>query len=61
MARRGMSVAMAIVGDPAATDPVCIKSPHRDALTAQADAHAAASADLVYRTAPGKPVPEPAD
>ncbi|CAM4362136.1 pyrroloquinoline quinone biosynthesis protein PqqE [Palleronia rufa] len=53
--------AMAIVGDPAATDPVCIKSPHRDALTAQADAHAAASADLVYRIAPGKPVPEPAD
>ena len=53
--------AMAIVGDPAATDPVCIKSPHRDDLTAQADAHAAASADLVYRTAPGKPVPEPAD
>lgn len=51
--------AMAIVGDASATDPVCIKSPHHAALQAQADAHASAlGADLIYRTSPGKPVPE---
>ncbi|WP_299821310.1 pyrroloquinoline quinone biosynthesis protein PqqE [uncultured Jannaschia sp.] len=53
--------AMAIVGDPDATDPVCIKSPHRAALTRQADAHAAAEADLVYRAMPHRQVTEPAD
>ena len=51
--------AMAILGDPDATDPVCIKSPHHGALQAQADAHSSADGKpLVYRTAPGKPVPE---
>ncbi|WP_299964098.1 pyrroloquinoline quinone biosynthesis protein PqqE [uncultured Roseobacter sp.] len=45
--------AMAIVGDAAATDPVCIKSPHQGALQVQADTHAAQDdAPLVYRTAP---------
>ncbi|MHA6262877.1 pyrroloquinoline quinone biosynthesis protein PqqE [Arenibacterium sp. CAU 1754] len=54
--------AMAIVGDAAATDPVCIKSPHHGALQAQADAFSHNDdAPLVYRTAPGKPVPEPAE
>ncbi len=54
--------AMAIVGDPDATDPVCIKSPHHGALRVQADAHASAEGkDLVYRTAPGKPVQETVD
>ena len=53
--------AMAIVGDPAATDPVCIKSPHHGALQVQADAHAAAiDAPFVYRVAPGKAT-EPAE
>ncbi len=53
--------AMAILGDPAATDPVCIKSPHHGALQVQADAHAArADAPLVYRVAPGK-TSEPAE
>lgn len=52
--------AMAIVGDAAATDPVCIKSPHHGALQAQADAHAARDgAELIYRVSPGKS-PEPA-
>ena len=52
--------AMAIVGDAAATDPVCIKSPHHGALQQQADAHAASiDAPLVYRVSPGKEV-EPA-
>jgi pyrroloquinoline quinone biosynthesis protein E len=47
--------AMALLGDPAATDPVCVKSPHHAALRARAEAHAAAAeARLVYRTAPGK-------
>ncbi|KMK65191.1 pyrroloquinoline quinone biosynthesis protein PqqE [Puniceibacterium sp. IMCC21224] len=51
--------AMAIVGDASATDPVCIKSPHHGALQAQADAHAANdAAELVYRSAPGKPIPQ---
>ena len=54
--------AMAIVGDAAATDPVCIKSPHHGALQLQADAHAHSDRkDLVHRTAPGKPIPEPAE
>ncbi|MEM8958411.1 MAG: pyrroloquinoline quinone biosynthesis protein PqqE [Pseudomonadota bacterium] len=47
--------AMAIVGDAAATDPVCIKSPHHAALQAQADTHAAkADAPLTYRVGPVK-------
>ena len=53
--------AMALLGDPAATDPVCIKSPHRAELTAQADAHAVAESDLVYRVMPRDRVSEPAD
>ena len=53
--------AMALSGDPAATDPVCIKSPHHVDLQARADAHAAAEdAALIYRSAPGK-APEPAE
>lgn len=51
--------ALALTGDAAATDPVCIKSPHHGALRARAEAHAAAEAPLVYRAAPGK-TPEPA-
>lgn len=41
--------AMAMTGDPRATDPVCVKSPHRAALVAQAEADAVADAPLVYR------------
>ncbi|WP_417742530.1 pyrroloquinoline quinone biosynthesis protein PqqE [Salipiger sp.] len=53
--------AMALAGDPAATDPVCIKSPHHVDLQARAEAHAAADgAALVYRAAPGKTA-EPAE
>ena len=51
---------MAIVGDPAATDPVCIESPHRVELTERAEAHSVADSRLVHRTAPGKPIPEDA-
>ncbi|WP_146588753.1 pyrroloquinoline quinone biosynthesis protein PqqE [Puniceibacterium confluentis] len=51
--------AMAIVGDANATDPVCIKSPRHGALQALAEAHASAEGkELVYRSAPGKPIPE---
>ena len=47
--------AMAILGDPDATDPVCVKSPHHGVLQASADAHAARDdAALVYRTMPQK-------
>ncbi len=54
--------AMAIVGDAAATDPVCSKSPHHGALQAQADAYSHNDeADLIYRAAPGKSVSEPAE
>ena len=50
--------AMAIVGDAAATDPTCIKSPHHGALQDRARAHSeSADAALTYRTAPGKPIP----
>jgi pyrroloquinoline quinone biosynthesis protein E len=53
--------AMAILGDTAATDPVCVKSPHHGALQAQADAHAAAEDDaLTYRVSPSK-TSEPAE
>ncbi|WP_425070305.1 pyrroloquinoline quinone biosynthesis protein PqqE [Sagittula sp. S175] len=51
--------AMALLGDPNATDPVCVKSPHHIDLQARADAHAAADAPLVYRPQPPK-VAEPA-
>lgn len=52
--------AMAVVGDAAATDPVCIKSPHHGALQAKADDHATRDdAPLVYRQAPGKTADEP--
>jgi len=45
--------AMAIVGDAAATDPVCSKSPHHAALQRQADSHAEQeTASLIYRVAP---------
>lgn len=44
--------AMAVTGDPAATDPVCVKSPHRAALTARVEEEAADDAPLVYRAGP---------
>ena len=53
--------AMALAGDAAATDPVCVKSPLHGILQARADAHAAAEAPLVYRAAPGKVTAEPAE
>jgi pyrroloquinoline quinone biosynthesis protein E len=47
--------AMAVLGDPAATDPVCVKSPHHKALQRQADGHAAQTdAPLVHRGQPGR-------
>ncbi|MEC9435481.1 MAG: pyrroloquinoline quinone biosynthesis protein PqqE [Pseudomonadota bacterium] len=46
--------AMALAGDPAATDPVCVKSPHRAALVAAAERDAAdESAALTWRAAAG--------
>lgn len=45
--------AMALLGDPNAVDPVCIKSPHHVDLQTRADAHAAAEdAGLTYRVSP---------
>ncbi len=44
--------AMAITGDPAATDPACSKSPHNASLRASAEADAGSGAALVYRAAP---------
>lgn len=44
--------AMAIAGDAAATDPVCIKSPLHAELQAEAEADAAADGELTYRTMP---------
>jgi PqqA peptide cyclase len=53
--------AMAVVGDAAATDPVCVKSPQHGALQAQADAFAKGSEDdLTWRSGPLKRTPEPA-
>ena len=53
--------AMAIIGDASATDPVCIKSPHHQALQEQAREHAAKTdAPFVYRVAPGTAT-EPAE
>ena len=44
--------AMALIGDPSATDPVCVKSPHHVDLQSRADAHAAADGALIYRVSP---------
>ena len=44
--------AMAVTGDPAATDPVCSKSPHNAALKAAAEADAGSDAALTYRKTP---------
>ncbi|HUS55861.1 MAG TPA: pyrroloquinoline quinone biosynthesis protein PqqE [Thermohalobaculum sp.] len=44
--------AMAITGDPAATDPACSKSPYNAALRASAEAYAGSGTDLTYRVAP---------
>lgn len=46
--------AMALTGDPNATDPVCVKSPHHLEVKAQAERHAAQGADapLTYRVSP---------
>ncbi|MCT4371007.1 pyrroloquinoline quinone biosynthesis protein PqqE [Yangia mangrovi] len=53
--------AMALAGDPAATDPVCVKSAQHLDLQARAAAHAEADSPLTYRSAPGKPATEPAE
>ncbi len=54
--------AMALAGDPAATDPVCVKSPHHGALQARAATHARqGDAALTYRESPGKKATEPAE
>lgn len=53
--------AMAVIGDASATDPVCIKSPHHQALQDQANEHAAkADAPFVYRVSSGTAT-EPAE
>ncbi len=53
--------AMAILGDPGATDPVCVKSPHHARLRADAVAFAEeGDAALTYRLSPGRSV-EPAE
>ncbi|MFQ1701373.1 pyrroloquinoline quinone biosynthesis protein PqqE [Loktanella agnita] len=53
--------AMAILGDPGATDPVCVKSPHHARLRADAAAFAEeGDATLTYRLSPGRSV-EPAE
>ena len=44
--------AMAILGDPAATDPTCSKSPHNAALRASAEADAGSDVALIHRSAP---------
>ncbi|MGH1578634.1 pyrroloquinoline quinone biosynthesis protein PqqE [Planktotalea sp.] len=45
--------AMAIAGDAAATDPVCIKSPHHQKMTALAESYSLdETAELIYRTSP---------
>ena len=53
--------AMALAGDPAATDPVCVKSPLNEDLRRRTDDWADMSDALTYRTAPGQPAPEPAE
>ena len=48
--------AMALLGDPAATDPVCVKSPHHGVLQESANTYAARDdAPLVYRGFPETP------
>jgi pyrroloquinoline quinone biosynthesis protein E len=44
--------AMAITGDPAATDPTCSKSPYNAALRASAEADANSDVALTHRAAP---------
>ena len=44
--------ALAIAGDAAATDPVCIKSPLHAELVKAAEADAEADGDLIYRVMP---------
>ena len=44
--------AMALAGDAAATDPVCIKSPLHAAVAEAAERDASAQAELVYREGP---------
>ncbi len=52
--------AMALVGDAAATDPVCIRSPHHGALQDTADDFSHNdTAGMIYRGAPGKTQPLP--
>ncbi|WP_172331693.1 pyrroloquinoline quinone biosynthesis protein PqqE [Mangrovicoccus sp. HB161399] len=46
--------ALALAGDAAAADPVCVKSPHHAELARQAGLWAEADDPLVYRPAPGK-------
>jgi pyrroloquinoline quinone biosynthesis protein E len=50
--------AMALLGDPAATDPVCSKSPDRARFAALAEGFAAADAELIYRSAEGRSIPK---
>jgi PqqA peptide cyclase len=44
--------AMALAGDPAATDPVCVKSPRNAAIRVAAEAWSEGEDDLSYRTGP---------
>lgn len=47
--------AMALTGDPRATDPVCVKSSHRDRVTALAQAHAEdMGAAMIWRDGPAR-------
>ncbi len=43
--------AMALTGDPAATDPVCSKSPHRARIDEMAEGFSQSEAELVHREA----------
>jgi PqqA peptide cyclase len=49
--------AMALAGDAAATDPVCIKSPLHAQLRARTEDWSLQDAPLVHRTAPGQTAP----
>jgi pyrroloquinoline quinone biosynthesis protein E len=44
--------AMAIAGDPAATDPVCMKSPHHAIIQGMAESFSHEDAPLIYREMP---------
>jgi pyrroloquinoline quinone biosynthesis protein E len=46
--------AMAIAGDPAATDPTCSRSPHNATLRASAEAFAGSDAALIHRAFPAE-------